>query len=222
MTDLYIYGDSFADPEWNMQHDCEFVWPVEIQKQYTVNNYALKGTGPEYSLQRMIETVNVPKDSVCVFVVSDVNRMNLQNFWKHDQEQVHILDVAAKRIKHPGYMFVRQLYEHYLVDHTYTQRTAQIISAVNSLGSKFARTLIMPIAPVPVELRLDPSVTFFNHGLLDLSEAEWRLDRGIDPYVDNRPNHFSEPNHRVMLDSLVKWIDQGVVPDAAAFAQAIA
>jgi hypothetical protein len=221
MTNLYIYGDSFADPNWNIKHNCNFVWPVEIAKRYNVKNFALKGTGPEYSLQCLMETHSVPKDSVCIFVVSDVNRMNLHNFWKHDQEQVHILDVAAKRIKHPGYMFVRQLYDHYLTDHTHLLRTAQSIAGVNSLSSKFARTLILTIAPVPVDLRLDSSVDFVNHGLLDLSEAEWQQDKGGDPYVDTRPNHFSEPNHRVMLDLLARWVDQETVPDVAQFHQAI-
>lgn len=223
MTDVFIYGDSFADPNWNMSHNCEFVWPVELAKKYTVNNFALKGTGPEYSLNKLVESRHLAKrkPSVCIFVVSDVNRMNLHNFWKHDQEQVHLLDVAAKRIKHPGYMFVRQLYEHYLVDHTHSLRAASAVSAVNSLSGAFDRTLIFTIAPITTSLRVDPSVDFVNHGLLDISEAEWKVDTGSDPYVDHRPNHLSAPNHRKMLELLVQWIDQGTVPDVAQFEQAI-
>lgn len=218
---VYIYGDSFADPHWGMPHDCDFVWPEAIAKRYKTHNHALKGTGPEYSIQRLIETDPVP-NSVCVFVVSDPNRLNLQNFWKHDQEQVHLLDVAAKRIRHPGYMFVRQLFDHYLTDSSHAARTAAAIGAVNSLSKKYQRVLIMSIAPVLLQLRLDPSVCFVNHGLLDLSEAEWSVSRGGDPYVDNRPNHFSEPNHRVMFDCLVEWIDHGTPPDVSRFLQAIA
>lgn len=221
ITDIHIFGDSFADPHWGMSHNCNFVWTEQLAKQYRTHNHALKGTGPEYSIHKLINTRNVSKGSVCIFVVSDPNRLHLENFWKHDQEQVHMLDVAAKRISHPGYMFVRQLYDHYLTDSTHAVRAATAIGAVNALSGAFDRTLILTIAPVNLPLTLNPTVTFVNHGLLDLSEAEYSQDKGKNPYVDTRPNHFSEPNHRVMFNCLVSWIEQGIAPDVSQFQQAI-
>lgn len=218
---VYIYGDSFADPHWGMPHDCKFIWPTELAHRYTVYNHALKGTGPEYSLQKLTET-HPNNNSVCIFVVSDANRLNLKNFWKQDQEQVHLLDVAAKRIKHPGYMFVRQLYDHYLTDQSHATRTAAAIGAVNCLTEKYTRTLIWPIGTLAQHLRTDASVDLMLQGLIDISEAEWKTDRGGDPYVDTRPNHLSEVNHRVMYRLLTDWIDQGIAPVAEEFAQAIA
>jgi hypothetical protein len=221
MTDVYIYGDSFADPNWNESHNCKFVWPVELAKHYRVHNHALKGTGPEYSIQRLMETHPAP-NSVCIFVVSDVNRLNLQDFWENDHEQVHMLDVAAKRIRHPGYSFVRQLYQHYLTDHSHIARTAAAIGAVNSLTAQYRRVLIWPIGTVTQQLRTDPSVTLITQGLVDLSEAEWINSRSGSPYLDPRPNHFSEINHRLLYQQITKWIDHGEAPQPQQLARSIA
>lgn len=217
---IHIFGDSFADPDWNQPHDCNFLWPEQLAKKYHVTNCALKGTGPEYSLQKMHSTP-AEENCACVFFVSDPNRLYLHNFWKHDQEQVHILDVAAKRIRHPGYMFVKQLYEHYLVDEMHSLRAAQTVAAINSLGTKYKRTLIFTIGDLPLELRLDPSVTFVNHSLIDISEREWIQSHNGNPYMDARPNHFSEVNHQVMYQSIVDWLEQGTVPDVSRFHQSI-
>lgn len=221
MTDVYIYGDSFADPHWSMSHNCKFVWPEQLAKHYRTYNHALKGTGPEYSLHKLLESNFMIKrrkqPAVCIFVISDPNRLHLEDFWQHDHEQVHILDVAAKRIPHPGYAFVRQLYEHYLLDHTHELRAACAAAAVNSLTGAFDRTLIWTIAPMQTPLRLDASVTFVNHGLLDLSEAEYTQRHNDQPYVDNRPNHFSEPNHHVMFNSIVNWIEHNTAPNVDHF-----
>ena len=220
MTDVYIYGDSFADPNWGQPHDCAFVWPTELAKRYTVHNRALKGTGPEYSIRQLVET-NPKPNSVCIFIVSDANRLYLQEFWQSDHQQVHLLDVAAGRIAHPQQRFVRQLYTHYLTDCTHATRTAAAIGAVNSLTAHYQRVLIWPIGTLAQSLRTDPSVTLIPTGLIDLSEAEWKLSRTDDPYLDNRPNHFSEINHRVMYQQITNWIDHDQAPQPQQFAQAI-
>lgn len=213
---IHIYGDSFADPVWNTAHSNQFVWTEQLAKRYTVYNHALKGTGPEYSVQRLLET-HPEHRSLCIFVVSDANRLNLKNFWNHSQEQVHLLDVAAKRIPHVQHGFVRQLYDHYLTDESHILRTAAMIGAVNSLTAAYARTLIWPIGTLTTELRTDSSVTLVEKGLVDISEQEWRTNQHHNPYVDSRPNHFSEINHRVMFDLIVNWIEHKTVPDPNQF-----
>jgi len=214
---VYIYGDSFADPSWGEPNNYNTVWPLALAEHYTVINRALKGTGPEYSIDQLCRDQPPKPNSVCIFVLSDPHRLYLQNFWKHDNQQVHIYDVAQKRFKHPGYMFARQLFEHYLTDCTYANRIAQTIGAVNSLTHTYTRTLIWPIAPVAIDLRLDPSVTLIQRGLLDISTAEYSANNKGDPTRDPRPNHLSEVNHRVMLSQMLAWIEDSVVPDDQAF-----
>ena len=215
-NNIYIYGDSFADPKWEITHNNEFVWTEQLAQHYPVYNYALKGTGPEYSIQRLLDVQ--PKDnSMCIFIVSDANRLNLKKFWNHSYEQVHILDVAAKRIPHVQHSFVRQLYDHYLTDDSYDGRTAAMIGAVNSLTSAYTRTLIWPISTLTTNLRTDSSVTLIKKGLVDISEQEWRTNQYHNPYIDSRPNHFSEINHRVMFDLIVNWIEYNTPPDPDQF-----
>lgn len=206
ITDIHIYGDSFADPIW--EGTCMLgTWPSQLAKHYglRLTNYALQGTGPEYSLQRLFETPAPPEGSVCIFIISDVDRMNLHGYWSSPTEQVHIT-----RDPRP---FSRQLINHYLVEETYLLRTAQAIAAVNSLSVNYARTLILSISSVPVDIRLDPSVEFVNRGLIDLSHGEYTQTNSQEPYVDTRPNHFSQPNHDIIVEELINWIEQGTVPE---------
>ena len=213
ITDIHIFGDSFADPIY--EGVCVLdTWTSQLAKQYglRLTNYALKGTGPEYSLQRLFETPAPPEGSVCIFIVSDVDRMNLHGYWKNPSEQVHITRDTRT--------FSRQLIDHYLVEQTYLMRTAQSIAAVNSLSVNYERTLILSISPVPVEMRLDPSVTFVNRGLIDLSHGEYRQLELQEPYVDTRPNHFSQINHDQIYTELVNWIEHDIAPELE-LAQAI-
>ena len=205
ITDIHIFGDSFADPI----HEGVCVmhtWTSQLARYYglRLTNHALMGTGPEYSLQRMFETPAPPEGSVCIFIVSDVDRMNLHRYWSSPSEQVHLT-----RDTRP---FSRQLIDHYLVEETYLMRTAQSIAAVNSMSINYARTLILSISPVPVEMRLDPSVVFVNQGLLELSHGEYSNLDPNQPYVDSRPNHFSRINHDRISQELINWIDNSVTP----------
>lgn len=213
ITDIHIFGDSFADPIY--EDVCVLdTWTSQLAKQYglRLTNYALKGTGPEYSLQRLFETPAPPEGSVCIFIVSDVDRMNLHGYWESPSEQVHITRDTRT--------FSRQLINHYLVEETYLMRTAQTIAAVNSLSVNYERTLILSVSSLPVKMRLDPSVRFVNRGLIDLSRGEYRQLTKQEPYVDTRPNHFSQINHDKILTELVNWIEHDIAPELE-LAQAI-
>ena len=53
---LWIFGDSYAESAESMGQKTTFdCWYERLEEEYNVVNFAISGTGPEWSLQRLIE-----------------------------------------------------------------------------------------------------------------------------------------------------------------------
>ena len=58
MKTLYIYGDSFADPDHTYAAAPNYLWVEELKEKFTVYNFAKKGTGPEWQNDILSKLVN--------------------------------------------------------------------------------------------------------------------------------------------------------------------
>ena len=83
MKTLYIYGDSFSDPNHNYAAAGNHKWVEKLEKNFKIHNFSLKGSGPQFQLQHLIETIESTdikdlKQSSLLFFMSDINR----HWWK--------------------------------------------------------------------------------------------------------------------------------------------
>jgi hypothetical protein len=51
MKNVWIFGDSYADKNYN--NACIENWPMLLEKKYNVKNFAVAGSGPEYSINTL-------------------------------------------------------------------------------------------------------------------------------------------------------------------------
>ena len=83
---VWIFGDSYSYR--NPEPGAVRTWPRMLEKVYNVVNYSLDGTGPDWSLEQL---VNIPDDTdtsniSLIFFVSNIYRQNWK-FWKSDSHQ---------------------------------------------------------------------------------------------------------------------------------------
>ena len=48
---VWIFGDSYADPNWDKESFEHKTWYEMLAKQYEYKNFAMIGTGPHYSMK---------------------------------------------------------------------------------------------------------------------------------------------------------------------------
>ena len=48
---VWIFGDSYADPNWDKESFEHKTWYEMLAKQYEYKNFAMVGTGPHYSMK---------------------------------------------------------------------------------------------------------------------------------------------------------------------------
>ena len=78
MERVWIFGDSFADPNWEKERYVHETWYEKLEKQYDeYHNFAFAGTGPHYSFKefyKRYESFN--EDDLIVFILSGQDRIN--------------------------------------------------------------------------------------------------------------------------------------------------
>ena len=56
MKRVWIFGDSFADPNWEKERYVHETWYEKLEKQYDeYHNFAFAGTGPHYSFKEFYQ-----------------------------------------------------------------------------------------------------------------------------------------------------------------------
>ena len=216
MDDIWIFGDSYADKNWQVNDDA-YSWVTELEKTYSVHNEALKGTGPEYSIRALRNKLDITnfedlKDTVLIFICSTPERLNL-NLWNDPTEQVMLPELAAGNIKAPGKHFAKDLFKYYIDIEWMLDTELNIVCTVHHLGLLFKRTLFWSVnPPIPVNKKFYSTLRndfhFPEAGLNDLSVIDSGGER-LGPYADERKNHFSELNHMILHSEISQWIETG-------------
>jgi hypothetical protein len=228
VNNVLLIGDSFAAPTWpdhtkynthTKDRVIDFAWPTRLAAQHNVTNFALQGSGPDYSLTRLREWVrDHSAEEVAgtdlIFVCSAPERLDL-NCYKHPYEQVHIYDIAKGDIRHKAKMFAKWAIEWYFTLDWAMNRELMYYSTAVLFASQFKSVLYWPLTgnqlrqwrvqhPHNFSMPTDP--------LVPLSAKD---DASYDGGADTRPNHFNERNHNIIFEQLNSWLKDSTPLDTS-------
>jgi hypothetical protein len=237
MKEVWIFGDSYAQPDpivfesTNDLVNLDFTtWPLLLKQKYNVKNFAKGGTGPSWSLNKLIQQIkNTDKNDLknvnVIFLVSAIWRIDL-SFYNSESHQCLTAQIPApsremisfgwnilnlskeeKRAIKPYASqknFVKDLWKYYLLNDTYQQtELTKIIGAVNLYNTLFEKVLLWPIFHKPA-IEIDYS----NNNFYYINDLLYEVEK--DPYgfgYDPRQNHLSKENHTIMFNQLSNWIE---------------
>jgi len=57
MRELWRFGDSYVDPKYDNQlvEPSDNTWVNKLKQNYRVSNFAIQGTGPQWSIYKLID-----------------------------------------------------------------------------------------------------------------------------------------------------------------------
>ena len=232
MDKVAIFGDSFASPDWMVEHGDvwaeveDFTWLKELNENYDVYNQAVAGSGPMYSLKKLrhwlhpqINDLKHCYDTSLIFICSDVCRLDL-SCYKAPGEAVHIFDHADGSRRHVSNSFAKHAVQWYMDIDWQINQSCMYYSILNNYAQYFKRVLFWPIGGAKffelIPLSQNDNFYFVSEELNNLTIR----DCGESMYgqgADWRPNHFQEPNHRVMYKQLSNWIENDTPVDTSKF-----
>ena len=73
---VWIFGDSYADPNWQKERHVFETWYEKLAKQYEYNNFAVSGTGPHYSMKQFYKLYKqFNEEDLVVWILSGEERI---------------------------------------------------------------------------------------------------------------------------------------------------
>ena len=220
---VWIFGDSFADPNWEKERYVHETWYEKLEKQYEYHNFAHAGTGPHYSFKEFYRRYKFfNEDDLIVFILSGQDRINFYVTPSKDKADIFKSHEAEWNF-HSQKMHFNNSEDFDNEDEekmTYAMKTfeREVINS-NKKNESFLYTIsrlnkckicIFFLRPEESYIgdRLNDS-NFYIHkdGLAKACEDEY-INPG-EPYVEDnkRNNHMVEENHIVLyeiIDNFVK------------------
>lgn len=183
MSKIHIYGDSFADPEFNTQgHD--WAWTKQIAQEYEVTNHAQAGTGCDWSLQKLLETDLRPNDHV-VFVCGYANRYH---------------EMSKRDLEKCTPMFTDEWIQREYI------KTCAVVKSI----CPHAIVFLVDQNQVKDHIQDGYNYRIYSRPLLDLYEQD-NLTYNSDDWPDQgnrdrRPNHLQQHNHMHILKTIKDFV----------------
>jgi len=218
METIHIFGDSYA-----REYDYElypYVWSNRLKSQFNIKNYAEGGTGPDWSLQKIINLVNEIEDtsSYLIFCLTDIYRLNFRGFEPRDQFMVSKLLTrpegdSAKDLKKlfKKYMRYRSMinvvYRHLLSYSSYHDtEILKIILYVKFFSDKFKKILILPCFD-ELTLTIDVLKKINENNFYVHSKSLFRYAEEIKGWYDERPNHLEKSQHTLLYNDILQILN---------------
>lgn len=191
---LWIFGDSYADENFDRAGIGDHMWVKQLENHFDVQNYARLGTGPDWSLNILLDLLPVSEPTNLLWVGTSISRPNLNCI--EPEEQVSAISWINN---HSEYEFLfNQLMA--TPDWCKTEEHKQF-SAINSITHQFNKVLYMPVHPINTEMvnniDIADNLHLFDNNLIDISVSEPEYAQVSGP--DYRSNHFSQYNHNLLL-----------------------
>ena len=206
-----IFGDSFADPEYN---DGE-TWLDQLQ--FEVNNYAKSGVGPQYCIEKMM---TVDPGQYLFFLFPDFNRLSLDylkpTLWGDAQKIYNMVkDGVDPLVVQDGHK-IHQDFEGFY--NTGLHRILEVLMIQFILSRPYKRILIWPSSSrYPFSrnhtLEIPSNAYIVPRPLYQISIDEM----GEIPNPDKRSNHLSENNHLVLAKEVNDYFNHCIKPDPRLF-----
>lgn len=192
---LWIFGDSYADASFDRASIGDQMWVKQLCNSFDVQNYALRGTGPDYSLNILLDKLPIVEPVNLLWIATSISRPNVVGLEPEQQ---------TSAINRPEYA---QMYSELFATPEWckTEEHKQF-SAINSVSHQFNRVLYMPVHPIDSEIidNIDvaDNLVIFEDNLnnISISEPEYAQVSG----ADFRSNHFSLYNHKVLTQKTLE------------------
>lgn len=219
---VWILGDSFASPFGPRYHYES--WEFRMSKKYDTINMALDGTGPDYSVGKLLDLLSTHQDTAAntsvIFLLSNIFRFNFRFFDPHDQVlSISIFnnrdDESVDRLmKYDSYSgFMKDFMLEYVWHSTYHKTEfLKTVALLKMLSQKVEKMLVWPIFDQQslCEIKCDDRFFYVEDNLAHIEKTEVVGQ-------DMRPNHLSECNHDVMFQQLSNWVDNRKPIDTSSF-----
>lgn len=209
-TNIWIFGDSFADVDFNGPVDHQ--WVSRLADNYDVTNFARAGTGPHWSLELLIQQIeqkNVPENTACIFVESEPSRLDLK-FVKKQSEQKNCRPIQCESLRatysSADVDNIYWLFENMVTDSWLHCEAYKLLGSVNGLAHKFTKVLYWPLNMWSAHYIIKPAsnLTVVKKGLRDISK-QGMISEGIhDSY--NLANHLTQPCHAQVYNLVENWL----------------
>lgn len=204
---LWIYGDSFADPNFN---PAGWSWPSRLADKYDVTNNAIYGSGPYWSLHKLLDDVESADQNTClIFVESVTDRLPLSGF-DEPGHQVRISKIAegVNKQKNLSPNQARVIIQQLLTKDWMHKSPLHIFGAVNSIAHHFKKVLYWPLTVKKHTLvKCADNLKLQPIGLRTISDDEIGYGRPLQR-PDDRPNHLTQPNHDFVYKTVQQWLKQ--------------
>lgn len=223
MKNVWIFGDSYADKKYN--NACIENWPKLLEKNYNVKNFAIAGSGPEYSINTLYKEVEKisaddAKKITVIFFISDVSRYNLSFIYTYEQclikyANLDKLDKRHKQIIGSGnsrslrdkqkISFIKDFFRDYHLNQPNEIQYLKILGTLKILSNRFEKVLCIPCFSQIPDYVLTNTDNFylFSHIPFYINLDTQDFAFGQDP----RSNHLDNDSHPVFYEQLKQWID---------------
>lgn len=225
METIYIFGDSYS-----REYDYKlypYVWSNQLKSQFNIVNYGLGGTGPDWSLQKIIDLVNKIKDPIncyLIFCLSNIYRLNYKGFDPTHQFLIpqffaNSLSIQKKRPdigiekdlkklfkKYSSYkLIISLIYKNFLHYSTYHDtEILKIILYTKFITNRFKKVLILPCF---AELTNDVLKKINENNFYVHSKPLCQYEKEKIGWHDQRPNHLEESQHIVLYNDILQILN---------------
>lgn len=216
---LWIFGDSFADPNHWVPKSNFLTWYQQLESHFSIQNFSLSGTGPEYSLKKFIEhhektTVDDQQKTSVIFLSSDLYRLNfsfLESKYQvfptlRKKEKKKFFDVIpSTKIHEP---FINRFLKHYIVYNPIFKTelwNLQHMLLFKHLSKEYHRCIwwqIFSVAPDHVKTEYSSKRFYIpDYDLFSLHTPE--------PFLQSAfPNHLGEAAHNRVYQDTLSWLTE--------------
>ena len=232
-----LYGDSYVDPACATYMDAETTtYATMLSENYTVENYGLAGTGPEYSIE-MLDQHGADND-IIIFFTGFPDRLPFHKI-PHPGHSVDLSDIYYRengsrgKIKRdrPGefqdynkenYDHIRFMYKS-LGDHI-LKKTEYILGYLKNYSDINNTKVIAiiqdtprsynPESPtiIPQEIRSalqTKNFIIYPENIASVSRTEFvHFSHVQDNKNDIRVNHLTQANHNVLYNNIISILEQ--------------
>ena len=228
MKNVWIFGDSYADKYFNTANIEN--WPMLLEKNYNVKNFAIAGSGPEYSINILYDEVEKldtddAKKITVIFFISDVSRYNFSFLKAREQclikfaslDNLDKLNNLRKYVRNNRCLkdkkqisFIKDFFRDYHLNQPDEIQYLKILGTLKILSNRFEKILCIPcFSQIPdyVSTNTD-NFYLFSHTPFYMIDYE-NFNFGQDP----RSNHLANAKHPVFYEQLKNWIDFNIPID---------
>ena len=208
MKRVWIFGDSFADPNWEKERYVHETWYEKLEKQYDeYHNFAFAGTGPHYSFKEFYQRYeSFNEDDLIVFILSGQDRINFYVSPSSDDRADVLKSHEAEFVNEENMTYVMQTFEQEVLN--LNKKNESFLYTISRLNKCKICIFFLRSEESYIGDRLNDT-NFYIHkdGLQKVCEDEY-INPG-EPYVEDnkRNNHLVEENHIVfykIIDNFAK------------------